>query len=409
MEQDALTAEEVMKQFEETKDTEFQSYLWGKHKWIRTLYHPLLILTSGAYRFYRFSQLPREKRAKKAGKWAKAFRKSFDFPDVDVKDIVGRDKEISTLTQSINYHVVRDSDVIKAFKVPPPKVFVIKGGTGTGKTFLARAVQKDAFEEGIKAGVVIKPQTVKASEIFSMFYGASAARLASTLDAMFSTPGVILVDEAQQFVLQGSTSGGEGDSSSENVRVESELLQKVDLLQKKPIRAVLIFATDTYENLLPTLRRRSLPIDMDEGMDEEALLKISTRMAEKQGINLSPEKILQTIGQTLRAVGQSTISFGDVVRTFEGVSRLSGEEHLDASRQPTLEEFAKAAKSIRAYTETEATRTAKEAGQTIRPPDRYSDVGGLEGTKEDIVTEVTYALNPELARNVGFKPPGGLL
>ena len=411
MGRDHLKHEDVLKEFDETKDAEFQSYFWGRNRWYRILYHPLLLLTSGAYRFYRFSHLPRDKRAQKAEKWAKAFRKSLEFPDVDIQDIVGREQEISTLIKSVRYHIIHDKEVIKAYREPPPKIFVIKGGTGTGKTYLAQALQKEVFELGIKEGIVIKPQIVKASEIFSMFYGASAAKLASTLDVMFSTPSVILVDEAQQFVLQGSSSSQGGEGGNENVRVESELLQKIDLLQKKPIRSIIIFATDKYENLLPTIRRRATPIDMDEGMDETSLIKISKRMSDKYGVNLPSDEILHTIGQTLRAVGQSSISFGDIVRTFEGVIRTAGEKNpeLGEMTQPTLEDFAKAAKSVRAYTEREATRAAKEAGQTIRPPERYNDVGGLEGMKEDIITEVTYALNPKLATNIGFNPPGGLL
>lgn len=401
-------------------DLQYHNYYWGRHKWYRILFDPLLSLTCNSYKFYKFSQLPKEKRVKDAEGWAKKFRKDWDFPSIKLDDVIGRDDEKELLLDSIYYHVIKDPTVIKYHKRPPPKVFVLKGGTGTGKTYLAQAISNEAFERGIKEGVVVKPRTISAPDIFSMFYGQSASQMSNVLESLFETPTVILIDEAQEFVTKDREASEIG---SENTRVKTTLLKKVDKLKQNPIPAILIFSTDSYENLLPQIRRRSRLIDLDQGITEEMLLGLCGKKCVEHYIELKPEKILDTIQRTMAAIGHTMVTPDDVDKTFNEVigktekplrglllkkKKLEGEEPKKIT-EITLDDFAEASKVISSYREKSVVEAAKESERFIMPTEKYSDIGGLHGIKEPIIGEIGLSLNPEKAKKVSFEVPRGYL
>ncbi|MBI2624826.1 MAG: AAA family ATPase [Candidatus Nealsonbacteria bacterium] len=387
-------------------DAGFKTYYWGRHGWFRTVYHPLLLLTSKHYRFYRFSRLSPEKRKKKAEKMAKGFREMIDYPPVGPEDIIGREKEMKELLEAILYHVVRDKETINRYsKVPPPKIFLVKGSTGSGKTFMVQAVMREAFEKGIENGVIVNLKTVTVNEIKTVWQAMSAQQMAGMIDTVLSSPTILFFDEAQQYLKEDKMSVGNNQDYTDAKNV---LLQKLDRLERTNMRGVVIFSTDEFEAIYSTARRRSRTIDLDQGIKEEYLVECARRMCKKYGItNLEPEAIVNVLGQSLRAVGQSSITFFDVTDAFRLVYH---EKILNRKvKEAVLDDFADVAKRVKAYKEQEVPDVVRDAVQATLPTERYKDIGGLHGVKDEIISSITYCLNPELAKQVGYQPPRGFL
>ncbi|MGC9174551.1 MAG: AAA family ATPase [Thermoprotei archaeon] len=405
-------------------EQEFENLWWYKRKWARRIFSPMLYLTSWQYRFYRFLQKSPEERKKMVEARAKKIRKRPDFPMVRAEDVIGREAELAKVMVGVHYHVFRSKELRKASPVPPPKIFIIKGESGSGKSFFCEAVQREAFEEGLKEGLIINYPTLRPQEVYSMWYGSSAQRLSQFFDAAFLQASVVFIDEFQAFGKKFQSSSEVG---MEETRVQTVLLEKFDELQKRNYRTVVLIGTNEYESLTETLRRRGIVgvIDLDTSMSKDVLTKIASRECERYGITLSPAAIINVLEESLRALGVSTITPADVVNAFQVVvnsksapiqegflKRLRGsgpKELPPLSSLITLEDFRAAARKIKSYTSSEKTEAAKKSVIKVRPKERYKDVGGLHGVKDEIMKEIGLALNPDLALKANYIPPKGYL
>ncbi|MFP3220031.1 MAG: AAA family ATPase [Candidatus Marsarchaeota archaeon] len=406
-------------------EEEFERAWWYKRKRARQVFAPLLYLTSWQYRFYRFLQKSPEERKKLVEARAKKIRKRPDFPMVRGEDVIGREAELAKVMVGVHYHVFRNRELRKASPIPPPKIFIVKGESGAGKSFFCEAVQREAFEEGLKQGLIINYPTLRPQEVYSMWYGSSAQRLSQFFDAAFLQASVIFIDEFQAFGKKFQSSSEVG---MEETRVQTVLLEKFDELQKRNYRTVVLIATNEYESLTETLRRRGIVgvIDLDSAMSKDVLVKIAQKECQRYGITLSPAAIVNALEESLRALGVSSITPADVVNAFQVVvnaksapiqegflQRLRGKG--DDKPLPslaslvTLEDFRSAARKIKSYTAGEKTEAAKKSVIKVRPRERYNDVGGLHGVKDEIMKEIGLALNPDLAVKANYIPPKGYL
>jgi len=414
----------IPEEFLRAHELEYNIYIWGRSRFLRWLYHPFWWMFSKAYRFYLFTKLPPEERQRQAEKWAKTFRKSLKYPTIRIEDVVGRDEEIALIQDSILYHVFRDEQVVKAHgKRAPPKVFLLKGASGTGKTFLAKAMMNWAFEEGLRRGIFVRLDTIRASEIKTMWYGMSGANMADRMAQMFAGTSVVLIDEAQQFAHVGMGAATDrpdiGGAHGAEVGVSTAFLNALDTLLERPFRGVVFLCTDTYEHILPTIRRRSYLINLDEGFGDKARLELAQRLCQQYDVRLDPQEILDILGETVRAIGEGILTPDDIVRAFEKViDRIESDRRKKVIEgvsipqerpQPTLDDFAEVAKLLKEYKAAELAEAAKEAKQFIYPLERFKDVGGLHKIKNDIINEIRWSLNPELAKQVGYEPPRGFL
>ncbi|MCD6469847.1 AAA family ATPase [Candidatus Bathyarchaeota archaeon] len=408
------------------EEEEFTNQWWYSRPKLRKIFAPLLYLTSWQYRLWRFLQKPPEKRVAEVEKKAKAIRKRIDFPRVRRSDVVGRDEEFEKVLLSAYYHIFRDPTIRKNSPIPPPKVFILKGGSGSGKTFFAEACQREIFEAGLKYGLIVHYASLKPEEVYTMWYGKSAQQLSAFFDVAFQKPSVILIDEFQAF---GSRFASSTEVGMEEKRVQTVFLEKIDDLQKKNYRCILLISTNEYETITETLRRRGIvgTIDLDAGITRDMLIEIARRKCREYNIELSPIEIINTLEDSLRTVGGIKLTPADVCNAFDIVMsekyrpiqrRLIDKILLRGRNDPQIEsirknvslsDFRRAARKLRSYASTEKTEAAKRAAIRIAPKERYSDVGGLHGIKEEIIKEISLALDADLAVKAGYQPPKGFI
>lgn len=410
----------------EEKEEEFTSQWWYNRPKLRKIFAPLFYLTSWQYRLWRFLQKPPEKRKAEVEKKAKAIRKRLDFPRVMRADVIGRDEEFDKVLLSAYYHIFRDPEIRKSSPVPPPKVFILKGSSGSGKTFFAEACQREIFEAGLKYGLIVYYASLKPEEVYTMWYGRSAQQLSAFFEAAFQRPSVILIDEFQAF---GSRFASSTEVGMEEKRVQTVFLEKIDDLQKKNYRCILLISTNEYETITETLRRRGVvgTIDLDTGITRDMLIEIAKRNCEKYGLELNPREIVDAIEDTLRSVGGTKLTPADICNAFDIVMsekyrpiqrklidriffKAGDDVHVETIRKEvSLSDFRAAARKLKSYTSAEKTEAAKKAIIRIAPRERYSDVGGLHGIKDEIIKEISLALDANLAVKAGYQPPKGFI
>jgi len=212
----------------------------------------------------------------------------------------------------------------------------------------------------------------------------------------------------------------------EEKRVQTVFLEKIDQLQKKGYRSILLVATSEYETITETLRRRGLvgTIDLDVGTDRLMLLEIVRRQSRKHDIKLNPTEIVEVLEDSLRAVGNTRLTPADVVNAFDIVIseksrplqrrlinriKIAEIEKVNFGKLVTLGDFRNAARRLKTYTSLEKTEAARRSVNRIAPRERYGDVGGLHGVKDEIVKEISLALDADLAVRAGYLPPKGFI
>jgi SpoVK/Ycf46/Vps4 family AAA+-type ATPase len=402
-------------------EEEFESEWWYSHELLRTMFYPLLYLTSWRFRLWDFLRKPPEVRRKKAEAEAKKIRARYDFPRTSIADLAGRDKEFRQVMLSIQYHVLRDKEVRRIATAPPPKLFVIKGSSGTGKTVFAEALMRWAFEEGLMYGLLVEYNSLKPEQVYTMWYGQSAARLSSFFESSFMRPSVVLVDEFQAY---GRKVAASTEVGMEETRVQTVFLEKIDELLKRPYRTILFVSTTEYETLLEPIRRRGVlgTIDLDVGLSKDMLVKIATAECQKHKISLSPRAVVDALEDVLRSMGGSALTPADVVNAFsivvhEKMQLLAGSVQQgglgtappNVGQSVSIDDFRAAARSLKTYVEQERTEAAKRAALRVRPKETYRDVGGLKGIKEEVIKELSLALNPDLAIKARYVSPKGFV
>ena len=403
------------------EEDEFIDQWWYTKPRLRKIFAPLLYVTSWQYRLWRFLQKPPEERKRKAESQAKKIRKRMDFPNVTSQDVVGREEDFNRLLVSAHYHIFRDPEVCKACPVPPPKVFILKGGSGSGKTFFAEACQREVFEEGLKYGMLVHYASLKPENVYTMWYGRSAQQLGAFFQQAFQRPSAVLIDEFQAF---GSKFSSTTEVGMEEKRVQTVFLEKIDDLQKKNYRCILMISTSEYESITDTLRRRGLvgTIDLDVGTDRLMLLEIARRQRKKYSIKLNPNEIVSVLEDSLRSVGGIRLTPADVVNAFEIVvaeksrpfqqkliKRLGKIRKVKPGKLVALNDFRDVARKLKTYTSREKTEAAIRSINRIAPRERYSDVGGLQGVKDEIIKEISLAIDADLAVRAGYMPPKGFI
>ncbi len=405
------------------EEDEFVDQWWYTKPRLRTLFAPFLYISSWQYRLWRFLQKPPEKRRKEAERRAKKIRKRMDFPSVEKEDVVGGEENLNRVLVSAHYHIFRDREIRKTCPVPPPKVFILKGGSGSGKTFFSEACQRTVFEEGLEYGMLVHYASLKPENVYTMWYGRSAQQLGAFFNEVFQRPSIVLIDEFQAF---GSRFSSTTEVGMEEKRVQTVFLEKIDQLQKKKYRCVLLVSTSEYETITETLRRRGLvgTIDLDTGTHRLMLLEIARRQSRKYNMKLDPTEIVEVLEDSLRAVGNTRLTPADVVNAFDIVMseksrpiqrrlinrvKIKRAKKVNLGSLVTLSDFRSAARRLKSYTSQEKTEAARRSVNRIAPRERYSDVGGLHGVKDEIIKEISLALDADLAVRAGYLPPKGFI
>ena len=391
-------------------------YWWVRRPLARKILRIPLYLTTKNYRLWRNARLtPRRLR--------KLMRALDEKYPKTREQLVGRDNEYQQIMSSISFHVVRDSYVREVFRnAPPPKFFILKGSSGTGKSLLAEVCMREGIVHGIRNGVNVLPMSIRGSDVFDPYYGQSARNLQNIFDHAFTTPTVLFVDEFESFGKK-IDKGASTLVQSEDLRVQSVFISSLRRVLDTKVRTIAIVATSMFESIREDVRRRAFVIDLDQNVNREMLLAILESELGSFGWNyLDAEQVMVTLERAVSVYRQTQLTPFDIVdacykvrnKKIEPLRRtlfLRFEERDKAlsTYSVTLDDFEMAARELRGYVETEKSSEVMSSILRIKPSVTYEDVGGLFGVKEKIFKAISLSLRPDLVNKLGWIPPKGFI
>ncbi|NHV45976.1 MAG: AAA family ATPase [Candidatus Verstraetearchaeota archaeon] len=393
-------------------------FWWIRKPILRKLLSLPLYLANKDYKKWRNARLNSRIIKKRLTEIDKKFPKKRE-------DLIGRDKEYQLIMSAIGYHVIRDPSLLEIFKgAPPPKFFILKGTTGSGKTLLAEVCIRDAIEYGINKGVNVQPIVVMGSDIFNPLYGQSVINLSYIFRRAKDTPSVIFFDEFQSIGIRVERPMYGADR--EDMRVQDAFIEHINKILNTSQRTIVIAATNKSESIREDIRRRAYIIDLDQNITREMLLAILKAELEKYGwTHLSPNEVLTVLEKAVSTYRQTQLTPFDIIDAFNRIrsrkieplrekffkrivsSKKSTPEDLKMS--VTIDDFKLVARELRGYTEQEKSDEVMSSVLRIKPAVSYKDIGGLFGIKEKLFKIISLSLSPELASKLNWVPPKGFL
>jgi len=393
------------------------SYWWLRHSLLRTLLYIPLVLVNKDFRKWRNARLTPSKVRRKIRELDKLFPRKRE-------ELVGRNREFELIMSSIAYHVIRDEAIINLLKgMEPPKFFILKGSTGTGKTLLAEVCLREAVLYGLKHGVNVQPMVVQCDEIFHPLYGQSLKNLTAIFKRAEETPTVMFLDEFHSIGMRVEKPmyGAE----REDVKVQDVFIENINKVIDSAKRIVIIAATNKFESIREDIRRRAYVIDLDQNITREMLLAVLESQLRKYGwTHLNPEEVMKVLEKSVSVYRQTQLTPFDVIDACTKVylkkieplrgkllGRLFRASKIDEmiKSNVTLDDFKAISRELRGYVEQEKSVEVLGTILQIKPAVNYSDVGGLFGIKDKLFKLVMLSLRPELSNKLNWIPPKGIL
>jgi len=318
------------------------------------------------------------------------------MPRTTYEDIGGLQEEIQRIREMVELPL-RHPELFQRLGIDPPKGVLLHGPPGCGKTLLARAVANESEANFY---------SINGPEIMSKFYGESEARLREMFQqAQKNAPSIIFIDELDAIAPKREEVTGEVER-----RVVAQLLALMDGLSGRGY-LIVIGATNRPEALDPALRRpgrfdREIEIGVPDQKGRLEVLQIHTRgMPLKDDVDMNKLAKMSHgyTGADLSALGRET--------AMKALRRYLPEINLEEERIPPsvlekmevrMEDFLNAYREI--------TPTAMREVYIEVPTVHWSDIGGLEKVKQDLIEAVEWPLKtPEAFTRVGIRPPKGIL
>jgi transitional endoplasmic reticulum ATPase len=317
-------------------------------------------------------------------------------PRTTYEDIGGLHEEIQRIREMVELPL-RHPELFQRLGIEPPKGVMLHGPPGCGKTLLARAVANESEANFY---------SINGPEIMSKFYGESEARLREMFtQAQKNAPSIIFIDELDAIAPKREEVTGEVER-----RVVAQLLALMDGLTGRG-NLIVIGATNRPEALDPALRRpgrfdREIEIGVPDKTGRFEILQIHTR-----GMPLSKDVDLKKLAKMTHGYTGADLAALSRETAMKALRRYLPEINLEDERIPPkvlekmdvrMEDFSNAYREI--------TPTAMREVYIEVPTVRWTNIGGLEGVKEELREAVEWPLkNPEVFKRMGIRPPKGIL
>jgi transitional endoplasmic reticulum ATPase len=317
-------------------------------------------------------------------------------PDVTYEDIGGLDRELEQVREMIELPM-RHPELFKRLGIEPPKGVLLHGPPGTGKTLIAKAVANE---------IDAHFHTISGPEIMSKYYGESEEQLRDVFEeAEENAPAIVFIDEIDSIAPKRGEAGGDVER-----RVVAQLLSLMDGLEERG-EVVVIGATNRVDAIDPALRRggrfdREIEIGVPDQNGRKEILQVHTRnMPLAEGIDLDEfaENTHGFVGADIESLTKEAAM--NALRRIRPQIDLE-EEEIDAEILESLEvsedDFKEAMKGI----EPSALREV-----FVEVPDvTWTDVGGLEDTKERLRETIQWPLDyPEVFEAMDMDAAKGVL
>src|SRR5213594_909630 len=382
---------------------------WDKHKWLRRA--SLLALKTVDRSYVRWSKARVSPRRFK--KIQERLDREYPPEKFSPSNMIGREKEFNLLLDSFRLHVLRHPVLEKYFgREELPKAVCLAGDSGTGKTFLTMVALRQMLIEGYRSGLLVTPVILKGSDVYSEFYGKSTRQLGRFLDYASTIPSVVYIDEFQSF---GRKVKGETGAEIEDTRLQDELNRWLDKIVNGKSRTLVVVATNAYEKIREDIRRRLWKVNLNDDITREMLIAVVSDSLKRDGwTNLKPEDLLDMVEKEITRRRKSSLTPSDVQEVFREVRRTK-EGHLreelrdsgvSSARTATtgrpkfivdLDDFAKASRSIKLYSEQEKSQEVIDAVYVMKVKQSRDDIGGLHDVKHKVLNHIALAFNPVMS------------
>ena len=327
---------------------------------------------------------------------AKVYAESKTIPYVTYDDIGGLDNAIQKIREMVELPL-KHPELFERLGVEAPKGVLLHGPPGCGKTLLAKAVANETNVHFI---------SISGPEIMSKYYGESEQRLRRLFEeAEENAPSIIFIDELDSIAPKRGEVTGEVEK-----RVVAQLLALMDGLQSRG-KVVVIGATNRVNAIDPALRRpgrfdREIEIGVPNRDDRYEILRIHTR-----GVPLEEDVDLKKLAELTHGFVGADLEALVKEAAMKALRRILPEIDIDAEVIPaevleklvvSMDDFMNALKEI----EPSALREVM-----VESPNVYwSDVGGLEDVKKELIVSIEWPLKyPEFFTKIGIRQPKGIL
>ncbi|MBS7626951.1 CDC48 family AAA ATPase [Candidatus Bathyarchaeota archaeon] len=318
------------------------------------------------------------------------------IPIVTYEDIGGLHEQIQRIREMVELPL-RHPEIFQRLGIDPPRGIFLYGPPGCGKTLLAKAV---ANESDANFYVISGP------EIMSKFYGESEARLREIFQkAQETAPSIIFIDEMDAIAPKREEVTGEVER-----RVVAQLLSLMDGMASRE-NVIVIGATNRPNAIDPALRRpgrfdREIEIGVPDKQGRFEMLQIHTR-----NMPIAKDVDFKRLSEITHGYTGADVAALCREAAMKSLRRYLPEIDLEEERIPSsilekmevrMEDFMQAYREI--------TPTAMREVYIEVPTVHWSDIGGLEQVKAELMEAVEWPLkNPEIFKRMGIKPPKGIL
>jgi transitional endoplasmic reticulum ATPase len=318
------------------------------------------------------------------------------IPMITYEDIGGLKEAIQRIREMVELPL-RHPELFQRLGIEPPRGVFLYGPPGCGKTLLAKAV---ANESEANFYVISGP------EIMSKFYGESEARLREIFQkAQETAPSIIFIDEMDAIAPKREEVTGEVER-----RVVAQLLSLMDGIGARG-NIIVIGATNRPNAIDPALRRpgrfdREIEIGVPDKGGRFEILQIHTR-----SMPLADDMDLKKLSDITHGYTGADEAALCREAAMKALRRYLPDINLEEERVPPevldtmvvkFDDFQAAYREI--------TPTAMREVYVEVPTIKWSDVGGLQITKMELIEAVEWPLKrPESFKRLGVKPPKGIL
>ena len=322
--------------------------------------------------------------------------RSHAFERINYEDIGGIKNSILKIREMIELPI-RHPELFEKLGIDAPKGVLLYGPPGTGKTLLAKAVANETNASFF---------TISGPEIVSKFYGESEKRLRETFEqAQEKSPSILFIDELDSIAPKREDVSGEVER-----RIVSQLLTLMDGINSRG-KIIVIGASNRPNAIDPALRRpgrfdREIEIGIPDDAGRLDILNIHTK-----GMPLGRDVDLGRLSRLTHGFVGADLEALTKEAAIRSLRRLMPQVNIDQTPIPqdlldkitiTDSDFNDALKDV--------TPSASREFSIQKPTVKWSEIGGLDSLKEELVDLIDWLLNhSEIYEIAGIRPPKGLL
>jgi transitional endoplasmic reticulum ATPase len=315
------------------------------------------------------------------------------------EDIGGLRREIVLIREMIELPL-RHPELFQKLGIEPPKGVLLHGPPGTGKTMIARAVANETDANFV---------SISGPEIMSKFYGESEKHIREIFEeAEKSAPTIIFIDEIDSIAPKREEVTGEVER-----RVVAQLLSLMDGLKTRG-QVIVIAATNRPNAIDAALRRggrfdREIEIGIPDRLGRFDVLQIHTRgmpldedMSEETGLREVADMTHGFVGADLSSLCKEA--------AMHAIRKMLPDINIEADiPQEIIEKIVITREDFQNALQNIEPSALREVFIEV-PAVRWTQIGGLESVKQELIEAVEWPLKyPEAFIAINTRPPRGVL